>query len=71
MHDARIMIESRTDRLIKHIQDCYSLRCIPQVHGVVHETLAFVKSMIQIEMNSATDNPVSVVYNLVVYITCS
>jgi histidine ammonia-lyase len=39
------------------VQDSYSLRCAPQVHGIVHETLQFVKSILEIEMNSATDNP--------------
>ena len=43
----------------KKVQDPYSLRCIPQVHGVVHQTIAFVKYIISIELNSATDNPVS------------
>ena len=36
------------------------MRCVPQVHGVVHDTLAFVRGILTIEMNSATDNPVSV-----------
>ena len=40
-----------------NIQDAYSLRCIPQVHGVVYDTLAFVNKMIETELNSATDNP--------------
>jgi len=38
-------------------QDAYSLRCIPQVHGIVHDTLSFVRKIITTEMNSATDNP--------------
>ncbi|XP_011405074.2 PREDICTED: probable histidine ammonia-lyase [Amphimedon queenslandica] len=41
----------------KKVQDPYSLRCIPQVHGVVHQTIAFVKNIISTELNSATDNP--------------
>ncbi|RDD45143.1 Histidine ammonia-lyase [Trichoplax sp. H2] len=40
------------------VQDCYSLRCIPQVHGVVHDTIKFVSETITNEMNSATDNPI-------------
>lgn len=39
------------------VQDAYSLRCAPQVHGVAYDTLAFVKGIIETEMNSATDNP--------------
>ncbi len=39
------------------VQDSYTLRCIPQVHGPVRETIAFVERMLQIEMNAATDNP--------------
>jgi histidine ammonia-lyase len=39
------------------IQDPYSFRCIPQVHGAVRDTLADVERRLAIEMNSATDNP--------------
>jgi len=39
------------------IQDAYSLRCIPQVHGAVRDALAFVRRILEIEVNSATDNP--------------
>ncbi len=39
------------------VQDAYSLRCAPQVHGAARDTLAFVRRTIEIEMNSATDNP--------------
>jgi len=38
-------------------QDAYTIRCCPQVHGVVHDTIKFVKDIITVEMNSATDNP--------------
>jgi len=40
-----------------HIQDAYSLRCAPQVHGAVRDTLAFVKNTAERELNAATDNP--------------
>jgi histidine ammonia-lyase len=40
-----------------HVQDPYSFRCVPQVHGAVKDTLRYVKSVIDIEINSATDNP--------------
>ena len=39
------------------VQDAYSLRCIPQVHGAVRQVLAYVKEKLLIEMNAATDNP--------------
>ena len=41
----------------EYVQDPYSFRCIPQVHGAVKDTLAYVRSVIDIEINSATDNP--------------
>ena len=39
------------------VQDPYSLRCIPQVHGATLETLRFVKDIVEREINSVTDNP--------------
>ncbi|GAF16882.1 LOW QUALITY PROTEIN: histidine ammonia-lyase [Bacillus sp. JCM 19046] len=39
------------------VQDAYSLRCIPQVHGATWQTLKYVKEKLLIEMNAATDNP--------------
>lgn len=39
------------------VQDPYSLRCIPQVHGTVREGLAFVRGVLDRELNAATDNP--------------
>ena len=38
-------------------QDCYSLRCLPQVHGAVRDALSFVRVVLEREINSATDNP--------------
>ena len=40
-----------------YVQDPYSFRCIPQVHGASKDTIAYVKSIIDTEINSATDNP--------------
>lgn len=40
-----------------HVQDPYSFRCIPQVHGAMCDTIEYVKGVITIEINSATDNP--------------
>lgn len=39
------------------VQDAYTLRCCPQVHGVVHDTIEFVRRVLTVEINSATDNP--------------
>lgn len=39
------------------VQDAYSLRCMPQVHGAVRDALAYVERVLQVEMNAATDNP--------------
>jgi histidine ammonia-lyase len=39
------------------VQDAYSLRCIPQVHGAARDALAYAARTIDIEMNAATDNP--------------
>ncbi len=39
------------------VQDPYSFRCIPQVHGATKDTLAFVRKTFKTEMNSVTDNP--------------
>ena len=41
----------------EHVQDPYSFRCIPQVHGAVKDNIMYVKSVIENEINSATDNP--------------
>ncbi len=42
------------------VQDTYSLRCAPQVHGPAREALAYARSVIEREINSATDNPLIV-----------
>jgi histidine ammonia-lyase len=41
----------------RRVQDAYSLRCAPQVHGAVRDTLAAAHGVFEIELNSATDNP--------------
>jgi histidine ammonia-lyase len=40
-----------------HVQDPYSFRCIPQVHGASVDTLHYFNSVLEIEINSVTDNP--------------
>lgn len=39
------------------VQDAYSLRCTPQVHGAVRDSLAQARAIAEVELNSATDNP--------------
>lgn len=39
------------------VQDAYSLRCVPQVHGTVKDALHFVRGVLEVEVNAVTDNP--------------
>ena len=41
----------------KHVQDPYSFRCIPQVHGAVKDAVNYVSRVVEVEINSVTDNP--------------
>ncbi|XP_070292595.1 histidine ammonia-lyase-like [Salvelinus sp. IW2-2015] len=50
-------ISGKNHRTCDRVQDAYTLRCIPQVHGVANDTIAFVKIILSTELNSATDNP--------------
>jgi len=49
--------EMLKEKMNRPPQDPYSLRCIPQVLGTVKDTVAYVRKVIEIEINSATDNP--------------
>jgi histidine ammonia-lyase len=40
-----------------NVQDAYTLRCIPQVHGAVRDAILYARWVLEIELNSATDNP--------------
>ncbi|MFN3335816.1 MAG: histidine ammonia-lyase, partial [Caldilinea sp.] len=40
-----------------NVQDAYTLRCIPQVHGAVRDAIAYARWAMEIELNSVTDNP--------------
>eukprot|EP00118_Oscarella_pearsei_P008098 m.40990 g.40990 ORF g.40990 m.40990 type:complete len:412 (+) comp33051_c0_seq5:108-1343(+) len=57
LHNELYPSEVADPSLYTKVQDAYSLRCCPQVHGIVWDTLAFVRGIITTEMNSATDNP--------------
>lgn len=41
-----------------HVQDAYTLRCVPQVHGAVRDAIAYARWVIDIELNSVNDNPI-------------
>jgi histidine ammonia-lyase len=68
-HAGQVLVAANMRRLIAgsqireshkdcgRVQDAYSLRCIPQVHGAVRDTLDFCRRTFEIEMNSAVDNP--------------
>jgi histidine ammonia-lyase len=60
LHDSQIR-ESHRD--CGRVQDAYSLRCIPQVHGAVRDTLAHCRAVFETEVNSAVDNPLVFVKN--------
>lgn len=54
MFESKCYIGNESDR---KVQDPYTMRCIPQVHGIVNDTVKFCAKIIETEMNSATDNP--------------
>ena len=69
-HVGQVMVAERMRRILKgpseinqshancgRVQDPYSLRCVPQVHGASRDMLRFVEGVIDREINSVTDNP--------------
>jgi histidine ammonia-lyase len=68
-HHGQLQVAERLSRFLQQseireshidcgrIQDAYSLRCIPQVHGPVRECVEYVRTVAAVEVNSATDNP--------------
>jgi histidine ammonia-lyase len=42
----------------KHVQDPYSFRCVPQVHGAIKDAINYVSNVVLTEINSVTDNPI-------------
>jgi histidine ammonia-lyase len=54
LQDSEVMVSHKD---CGKIQDSYTLRCIPQVHGAVREVLAFAQATVTRELNAATDNP--------------
>jgi len=59
-HEAQASLQAQGGEGVRHhpkVQDAYSLRCIPQVHGAVRDAIAYARQVVEIELNSATDNP--------------
>jgi histidine ammonia-lyase len=54
---SQIRESHRSSEQDSRVQDAYSLRCTPQVHGAVRDSLAQAREMAAVELNSATDNP--------------
>src|ERR1700686_3097640 len=54
---SQIRESHRSAKKDARVQDAYSLRCTPQVHGAVRDSLAQAREMAAVELNSATDNP--------------
>ncbi len=57
IEDSEIRESHRDHSVDPRVQDAYAIRCMPQVHGAVRDALAHAKSILEIEINSATDNP--------------
>lgn len=64
-HTARILLSLLDGSEIREshrendprVQDAYSLRCVPQVHGAARQALDYARGILEVEANSATDNP--------------
>ena len=67
-HKGQILVADNMRRLLEgseildncqkdRVQDAYALRCIPQVHGAIRDSLQFVIDKVNIEINAVTDNP--------------
>lgn len=56
MEGSAIVASHRTGDI--RVQDPYSIRCMPQVHGAVRDALGYTRSVLEVEINSVTDNPV-------------
>jgi histidine ammonia-lyase len=57
LEDSEIRRSHQHQAVDPRVQDAYSLRCMPQVHGAVRGALEHVRSIVEIETGSATDNP--------------
>ena len=55
---SRVAARQLEDDALETLQDPYSLRCAPQVLGVLHDALSWIKKWVEIEANSSNDNPI-------------
>jgi histidine ammonia-lyase len=55
---ARVSVKQLEDNTLETLQDPYSLRCAPQVLGVLYDALNWIKKWVEIEANSSNDNPI-------------
>jgi histidine ammonia-lyase len=55
---ARVSAKQLEDDTLETLQDPYSLRCAPQVLGVLYDSLTWIKKWVEIEANSSNDNPI-------------
>ena len=55
---ARVSAQKLEDDALETLQDPYSLRCAPQVLGVLHDALSWIEKWVEIEANSSNDNPI-------------
>ncbi len=55
LQDSEIL---KSHKACEKVQDAYSLRCIPQVHGATRDALRYVTAVLETEINSVTDNPI-------------
>jgi histidine ammonia-lyase len=55
---ARVSVKQLEDDTLETLQDPYSLRCAPQVLGVLYDALNWIKKWVEIEANSSNDNPI-------------
>lgn len=61
INESNCIVEQNQRNNIKgkpHVQDAYSLRCVPQIHGASKDAIDYVVNKINIEINSVTDNPI-------------
>ncbi len=54
----KLVADSPVFKKREKVQDAYSIRCVPQVHGAVLDLLEFARKIMEVEINSTTDNPV-------------
>jgi histidine ammonia-lyase len=57
LEESEILPSHRDFSQDHRVQDAYSLRCMPPVHGAAKDALAYVRRVLEVEVNSATDNP--------------